>query len=300
VDVHSEYGLAATASWDATVKLYDLGAGEVVRTLGPSPDGSHEVMTSGLYSVSFMPTMNGILGCASADRKAYIWNHESGELRCVLEGHEDEVNGLAFHPSQQVAATASDDQTCMIWDVREQAILRRLDQHSKAVYGCTFLGTENQFLVATCSFDHNTRIFDMRHKESQMVVCLQTHADDITGIDYCSSKQLLATGSDDGRISIVDVRQRSLMIQIDTRDTTPDNEVKRVAFSPDGAWVAAACSSGKVIVYNIEESPPRQVAALGGHADCVFDVAWGEAPDGAKILLSASHDHSCGYWKELV
>ena len=61
-----------------------------------------------------------------------------------------EVNGIDFHVSQQVMCSASDDMKVIIWDFQEGITLRTLDKHTKAVYGCIFLGQENQFLLATC------------------------------------------------------------------------------------------------------------------------------------------------------
>jgi len=150
-------------------------------------------------------------------------------------------------------------------------------------------------------FDQKTRIFDMRDK--QIIALLQTHTDDVIGIDYTSHNQLLATGSDDGLIVIWDTRTWKMQQKIITKDEPdfPDNEVKRIAFSPDGSLLAAACSSGRVLVYDITKIPATPVAQLAGHTDCVFDVTWGtDLHTNAKLLVSASHDHTCRYWKEVL
>lgn len=292
--------VVATASWDATVKLYDLASSEVVRTLG-DVEQHEEGKMGGLYAVAFAKTAPEVLGCTSCDKSVYLWNHQTGTLLSKLDGHRDEVNGIDFHSEQQVMCTASDDCKVIIWDFQEGITLRTLDKHTKAVYGCTFLGLENQYFVATCCFDQKTRIFDMRDKK--IVQQFQGHTDDVIGIDYSCPNQLLATGSDDGCISIWDARTWKKQQTINTRedDGISDNEVKRIAFSPDGTLLAAACSSGRVLVYDITKFPSTQVAQLSGHTDCVFDVTWGQAANSnAKILVSASHDHHCRYWREVV
>jgi len=190
----------------------------------------------------------------------YLWNHKTGKMLRKLTGHTDEVNGIDFHTSQQVMCTASDDCKVIIWDFEEGIMLRTLDKHPKAVYGATFLGQEQQYCVATCCFDQKTRVFDMRDK--QVVALLQMHTDDIIGIDYSTSKQLLATGSDDGLVAIWDTRNWKLQQKINTRDVPGlhENEVKRVAFCYDGSLLAAACSSGQVLVYDVNTCPARLVA----------------------------------------
>lgn len=296
--------VVATASWDASVKLYDLAAEEVIKTLTEvqsSPlTGEVEKEMGGLYAVAFAKTAPEILGCTSVDNKVYLWNHHTGKLCRSLSGHKNEVNGIDFHESQQVMCTASDDCKVLIWDFSEGIMLRTLDKHTKAVYGATFLGRAYQYLVATCSFDRKTRIFDMRDKS--VVATLQTHTDDVIGIDYSPHQHFLATGSDDGLIGLWCIRKWKPECTFNTREIPNlfDNEVKRVSFSPNGDMLAAACSSGRVLVYNIKTMMPQPVAELDGHTDCVFDVTWGVCPQTqAKVLISASHDHSCRYWREV-
>ncbi|CAK0827124.1 unnamed protein product [Prorocentrum cordatum] len=120
-----------------------------------------------------------ILGCTSCDKNVYLWKHTTGELLKKLTGHSNEVNGIDFHCTQQVMASASDDKSCLIWDFAEAIQLRTLDKHTEAVYGCKFLGQEMQFNIATCCFDRSTRIFDMRDKS--VSACLQLHNDDVIG-----------------------------------------------------------------------------------------------------------------------
>jgi len=229
----------------------------------------------------------------------YLWNYNDGSLVCKLEGHTDEVNGLDFHHEQHIMCTASDDQKVIVWDFKEGIMLRTLDKHTKAVYGCTFLGTEHQYLVATCCFDHKTRIYDMRDKK--VVQQISGHTQDIVGMDYSSPRQLLATGSDDGTVCLWDTRTWRQQRQINTRERTgvPDQEVKRIAFSPDGELLATGTSTGSVLVSSLAR-PEARDAVLSGHTDCAFDVAWGTTFDNKKVLISASHDHTCRFWKEVL
>jgi len=292
--------VVASASWDATVKLYNLATQEVVQTLG-GKDAAGAPIMGGLYSVAFARTQPDILGCTSADMSVYLWDLKTGGLIHKLVGHHDEVNGIDFHNIQQVMVTASDDTKAIIWDFGEGITLRTLAKHTKQVYGAAFLGSENQYCVATCCFDQRTRIFDMRDK--QLVSELQHHTDDVIGIDYSGRHNVLATGSDDGMVCIWDAKKWQLRQAVNTRvagTDLADNEVKRVAWSADGEMLAAACSSGRVLLYKMSGGVLSSVPdELAGHQDCVFDVAWGTNPQtGKKVLVSASHDHTSRIWHE--
>mmetsp|Transcript_124741 Transcript_124741/g.353104 ORF Transcript_124741/g.353104 Transcript_124741/m.353104 type:complete len:428 (+) Transcript_124741:232-1515(+) len=298
VAIHKDSEVIATASWDASVKLYDLEKGEVVKSLEEDTQGTQGKML-GLYAVAFAKMDPRVLGCTSCDTYVYLWDHTSGKMLRKLAGHTNEVNGLDFHPTQQVLCSASDDKKALVWDFTEGIVLRTLDKHTMAVYGTAFLGQENQYLVATCCFDQETRIFDMRTKEQ--VHSLKGHDDDVIGIDYNGATAYLATGSDDGTIKIYDCRKNwEVVHDINTNvDTTlASNEVKRVRFSHDGQMLAAACSTGRVLVYDMNNPTNTPIANLKGHEDCVFDVAWGKNKQGKKMLVSASHDFSANYWIE--
>jgi len=295
--------VVATASWDGTVRLYDLAKMEVVATLGDVHSGAQgqQCKMLGLYDVAFAKTADNILGCTSCDHSVYLWNYKTCGLTAKLTGHKNEVNSIDFHSSQQVMATASDDQSVIVWDFQEGIVLRTLDKHTKAVYGVTFLGQDHQYLLATACFDQMVRVWDMRDK--QAIALLKLHTDDVIGIDYSGAKQLLATGSDDGRVGLFETRTWTLAHTLDTTKLeVDDNEVKRVCFSPDGGLLAAACSTGRVLVYDVNtlgaSEDPLPYANLGEHADCVFGVAMGVDRSGRKYVVSASHDHHCFYWRE--
>lgn len=296
----------ATASWDGSVKIVDYQLQSTgydsVKATYDRFGTSKEIAMGGLYAVAFAKATPDILGCTSCDKNVYLWNTKKRECIAVLKGHTDEVNGIDFHVKQQVMCTASDDMKVIIWDYQEGIILRTLDKHTKAVYGTTFLDQEHQYLVATCCFDRRTRIFDMRDKN--IVQTLEGHQDDVIGISYSSSQRLLATGSDDGMIITYDTRTWTTSTIYNTK-SNPDlaeNEVKRIAFSPDGDLLAAACSANVVMVYDVARSGDEPLAILGGHEDYVFDVAWATPAtgpyEGKRFLVSASHDQSSMVWRE--
>jgi WD40 repeat protein len=298
-------GLLASASWDANIHIYDLNQDDkaaLVRTLGGDEETCDMklVRMGGLYDVQFAPTNPGILAAASADNFVYLWHYERNMLITRLHGHTDEVNGVAFHPSQQVICTTSDDTTAMIWDFHEGIKLRVLEGHVKAAYGATFLGAKCQFNVATCSFDQKVRVYDMRDKS--IVATLQEHYDEVIGIDFSESKNWLASGSDDGRICVWDIRAWATpLFKIDTRKDSdePENEVKRVKFNPDGTKLAAGSSSKQALVYNLTGTSPQVHGILVGqvaHTDCIFDCCFGVDGQGGEFIVDASHDQTCSMW----
>ena len=56
-----------------------------------------------------------LIGTASADKTARIWGVDSGRCLTAYVGHTGSVNSIAFHPTQDLALTASGDGSAHIW-----------------------------------------------------------------------------------------------------------------------------------------------------------------------------------------
>ncbi|XP_023660500.2 WD repeat-containing protein 37-like isoform X2 [Paramormyrops kingsleyae] len=69
----------------------------------------------GIWDVGVTRTAPVVLGTASADHSAMLWSIETGKCLLKYVGHAGSVNSIKFHPTEQMALTASGDQTAHIW-----------------------------------------------------------------------------------------------------------------------------------------------------------------------------------------
>jgi WD40 repeat protein len=104
--------LLATASNDASVKLWDIRLGREVRTLRGA--------FSPLYAAAFRPDGRQ-LAAAGADQAIFIWDVADGRLAATLKGHNGWVMALAFAPSGKTLASAAKDKTLVLWDLANAA-----------------------------------------------------------------------------------------------------------------------------------------------------------------------------------
>ena len=298
---HSSF-TCVTASWDGIAKVHSVTRGDgiaVIRT-----DATCAGHATGLYACEFSPTAPGLFGTVSGDGTCRLWTDlDRGEYRCVgvLEGHNDEVNGLAFAPSTPLLATASDDGTAAVWDVSSgvqggrYAPVATCSGHTSEVYG---VGWSCDDVLATVSFDRTCKLWDVRGdggrgvKGASCVRTLAGHRDDVVGVSFHpNDKHVLATGSDDGTVCVWDLRGTSDGGKLVTLRLHGGKETKRVSFSPGGAMLASGGADGMCAI--VDTAHWTQIATLSGHTDTVFDVAW--APDG-KSVVTASHDASWRVW----
>jgi WD40 repeat protein/serine/threonine protein kinase len=98
--------LAVSFGWEhPAVQVWDLTAGKVVaRLAGPGKSGIPAWSPDGR-----------LLAVGGLDRNIYLFEFPSGKCQAVLHGHEHIIIGLAFHPSGQLLASTSHDDTTRLW-----------------------------------------------------------------------------------------------------------------------------------------------------------------------------------------
>jgi Prp8 binding protein len=58
-----------------------------------------------------------LVSAGSADRIAYVWNVESGQLVHRLGGHHGSINETSFHPQRNILASGSSDKTIFLGEL---------------------------------------------------------------------------------------------------------------------------------------------------------------------------------------
>ncbi|QDT56288.1 WD domain, G-beta repeat [Caulifigura coniformis] len=90
-----------------------------------------------VYDAELSPDGKLVATC-SYDRRAILWDAESGAQLRVLEGHTGAIYDVAFSPDGKVVATASADDTCKLWAASTGERLDTLIQPLKECYAVAF------------------------------------------------------------------------------------------------------------------------------------------------------------------
>jgi len=88
--------LVASASDDATVRLWDAATGAARRTLEGHSDW--------VSAVAFSPD-GKLVASASYDKTVRLWDAATGAARRTLQGHSGGVNAVAFSPDGTLVAS---------------------------------------------------------------------------------------------------------------------------------------------------------------------------------------------------
>jgi len=110
--------MLASASWDRTVRLWDVASEQCFATL--------QGHTEGIYSVCFSPDGN-MLASASWDRTVRLWDvHSNGPCLAILQGTNYRILSVCFSPDGCLLAGGSEDEAIRLWNVQSGECIRTL------------------------------------------------------------------------------------------------------------------------------------------------------------------------------
>merc|ERR1711974_448283 len=115
--------IIASASFDKTIKLWNLYTGECVGTLEGHTDFVTCVRAVG----------DRTLVSASNDKTVKVWDLERRECVRTLTGHTEWVNAVAVEPNGHVVVSLSKDRTIKVWHLPTGELLRELKGHQASI-----------------------------------------------------------------------------------------------------------------------------------------------------------------------
>jgi WD40 repeat protein len=270
----------ASASKDATVRLWDADTGEPI---GAPLTGHGDLVVS----VAFSPDGHR-LASASKDATVRLWDADAGQpIGNPLTGHTGGVRGVAFSPDGHRFASTGMDGTVRLWDVDTgQPIGAPLTGHTDAVFGVAF--SPDGHRLASTGDDTAVRLWNTDTGQP-IGDPLTGHLAPVRGVAFSPDGHRLATGSYDTTVRLWNT---------DTGEPIGDPlighfaTVRGVAFSPDGHRLATGSYDTTVRLWDADTGEPIGDPLIG-HSNAVTDVAF--SPDGHR-LASASWDSTVRLW----
>ena len=238
-----------------------------------------------------------------------------------LEAHSNSVLDVAFSPDGSSIASASADNTVIIWnpDGSDRASIKA---HENSVTAISFSPDGER--IATGSTDKTVKLWN---RDGSAIATLNGHQELVTAVSFSSDGELIATASADKTVKLWQ-RDGTLLKTIPAHDHwvmdvsfSPDgqtlatvgrdeklklwkrdgsliktisdlyNPILAVSFSPDGKLIATAGTDKTVKVWQADGT---LLGTLSGHEDWVRDVAF--SPDG-QTIASAGKDNTVLLWK---
>jgi WD40 repeat protein/DNA-binding SARP family transcriptional activator len=226
----------ASASWDQTVRIWDLQNGHA-QLLQPHTGA---VATAVIGPVSLD---RRLIASGGQDRSVRIWDGETSQALACWSGHQDRVVALAFSANGALLASGSWDSSIGLWDRRRGELVHFMHGHSETIESVAFHPSGE--LLASASWDRSVRLWDVR--TGQLLHTLQGHNDGLEMVTFSPDGALLASCGCDHLICVWEVEQGRLRYTL--RGHT--SWVRAISFSPDGALLASGSDDGTIKLWDI-------------------------------------------------
>ena len=209
------------------------------------------------------------------------------QLRQFLSKHTRSVNSIAFSPNGKMLASASDDNTIILWDLSTgKPIGQPLIGHTNGVNSIDF--SPDGKTLASGSDDKTIIIWDVATGKPTGQPLIG-HTDVIYSVAFSPDGKTLASGSVDKTIVLWDVATWKPKGQPLAKHK---GAVNSIAFSPDGKTLASGSDDHTIILWNVATGK-LQSGPLTGHGNPVESVAF--SPDGRTLASGSETTFSSTY-----
>ncbi|MEW4568982.1 serine/threonine-protein kinase [Tautonia sp. JC769] len=250
--------------------------GRFVETVAWSPDGRL------LAATRANPALRSEAGYLA------FFDAGTGEVVGELRGQTGGIYDASWSPDSRFLATAAEDGTVCVWDVREQSHVRTLGGGgpSKAVWSVAWSPDGRSIAAGGGLLDPTVRVWDA----GTGALRASLESDEAGGtfdVAWAPDSRRLATAHASGAVLVWDAGDGGELARFDQEG----QEARAVAWAPDGRRLASAGGGGVIRV--VDPSSGRVLVRCPGHGGAVRGLAW--SPDGWR-LASAGEDRTVRLW----
>ena len=271
----------ASGSGDRTIKIWNLTARQLERTLPPSAD---EVNT-----VAFSP--NGqLLASGALDGIVKVWDWRQGNLLQTFPRHADIVTSVVFSPDGQQVISASGDATIKVWDINSGTLQREI----KTEQWITALALNPDGERLASSGLRSVQLWDWTNGKLAQTFADPTRA--VYAVALSPDGEMIAYSPDSS--SIGGSEFNTIHLKVLRRNRTAqilrghEDYVASVAFSPDSQTLISGSWDKTVKIWNVETG--EIIRSFSENSERILSVAFN--PNGRSFIIG-SGDGTIKVWE---
>ena len=305
---HPIYSCIASASEDASIKIWDYENGNYERTLKGHTDVVQDLA---------FDTNGKMLVSCSADMSIRLWDfQETYSCLKTLQGHDHNVSSVTFTPNSDYIVSCSRDKSIKIWEVSTGYCIRTLNGHRDWVRMIRIYSDGS--LLASCSNDQTVSIWQFQSSSAlttsdyknyelrgheHVVECIAWAPDSSASsihegggllVNGGESKQqrspgpYLCSGSRDKSIKIWDISNFQCLFTLNGHN----NWIRGVLFHPGGKYLLSTSDDKTMRVWELNTK--RNSKTLDAHTHFVTSLDMHKT---RPYVCTASVDQSIKLWE---
>lgn len=189
-----------------------------------------------IYRVAFTPDQQHLIA-AGEDSVVRSWGVADGLLECELTGHAGEINDLAVAPDGDILATASDDGTARIWNLKSRQCMNVLNGHDRQRVTTVSFAPGDSTLVTG---GRDGRIVFWDWEKGTVYQSVAAHEKGVSQLSYSPAGDILVSTGADQTLKVWEVESTKLLKEL---PLSGDVALTAMAFSRDGKHLVTAAKA---------------------------------------------------------
>eukprot|EP01125_Pyxidicula_operculata_P021659 TRINITY_DN848_c0_g1_i1.p1 TRINITY_DN848_c0_g1~~TRINITY_DN848_c0_g1_i1.p1 ORF type:complete len:295 (+),score=41.19 TRINITY_DN848_c0_g1_i1:359-1243(+) len=233
-----------------------------------------------------------MVATASDDTNVNLWDTRTNHITKTFKGHTNYVMSVNFHPSGNLIASGSFDNTAIIWDVNTGTVKHRIEAHETVV--SVHFNPEGTNLV-TAGFDGLVKVWDVESGSLLQNFAVNQH----TQLPVCFAKwspngRYILAGSFDGTWKLINAGTGNAA-RLYTGHSFNDYCIFAAFSLTRGKYIISGSADNSVCIWDINSGELLQ--KMEGHQDVV--VAVDSHPTVDMIASGAlDSDNTVRLWKQ--
>jgi pre-mRNA-processing factor 19 len=204
-------------------------------TVQSSDTGLHKTSPPGISCLDIHPSKD-LIATGGLDSDISVFNTQTRKIVAKLSGHSKRINDVAFHPTDDLIFSCSQDRTVRVWqsDGEGYTAAHTLRTHTDDVVGISLHATGDY--LASASHDKSWAFHDIRRGTTLTKIQDPTVTVGFSSIAFHPDGLILGTGTKDNAVRIWDVKAQTNVATFEGH-TAP---VEGLSFSENGYHLATA------------------------------------------------------------